>query len=82
MCPTQVTPSAPDTNYGQYSAWEVNRQYSHVYLRFSLIDLPYNIRVRSASRSATGYTGVAHGGDGNVYTTFVPRDDWSERHIT
>lgn len=79
---TQVTPSSPDTNYGSRSAWEVNRQFSHVYLRFDLSNLPHNIRVRSVSLSATAYTGVAHGGGGNVYTTLVPNNYWNETTIT
>ncbi|QDE81913.1 DNRLRE domain-containing protein [Myxococcus xanthus] len=79
---SQVTSSAPDTNYGQYSAWEVNRQYSHVYMRFDLSLLPPNIRVRSVRLSVTANTVVAHRGDGNAYTTYVPDDDWHERTIT
>ena len=78
----QVTPSAPDTNYGQYSAWEVNRHFSHVYLKFDLSSVPLNARIRSVSLSATAYHGVSHGGDGNVYTTFVPHDGWYESSIT
>ncbi|MCP3061571.1 DNRLRE domain-containing protein [Myxococcus sp. K38C18041901] len=75
---TQVTPSSPTTNYGTSGAWEVNRQFSHVYLRFDLGGLPAGATVTSVRLEATAFMGVAHGGDGNVYTTFVPDDSWSE----
>ncbi|MCY1041579.1 DNRLRE domain-containing protein [Corallococcus sp. bb12-1] len=77
-----VTPDAPDSNFGLNTAWIVNRQYAQAYLKFDLSSLPANARITSVSLTAQAYDGYAYGGDGNVYTSFVADDSWSETGIT
>ncbi|MFY2558760.1 DNRLRE domain-containing protein [Corallococcus terminator] len=79
---TLVTSSAPATNFGVSGSWEVNRGSHHAYLRFDLSGLPANATVTSVRLEALAYMGFAYGGDGNVYTTFVPDDSWSETALT
>lgn len=77
-----VTPDGPDKNFGLNTAWIVNRQYAQAYLKFDLSSLPSNAEITSVSLSALAYDGYAYGGDGNVYTSFVADDSWTETGIT
>ncbi|MDC0712740.1 DNRLRE domain-containing protein [Stigmatella sp. ncwal1] len=77
-----VTPDAPGSNFGLNTAWLVNRQYAEAYLKFDLSSLPSNAIITSVTFSALAYDGYAYGGDGNVYTSFVADDSWSETGIT
>ncbi|RJS27415.1 hypothetical protein DRW03_03355 [Corallococcus sp. H22C18031201] len=78
----QVSSDTPTTNYGTSTTWLVNRQTGMSYLRFDLSGIPTNVHVTAVTLSAQAYDGYAYGGDGNVYTTFVPDDTWSETGIT
>ncbi|WP_051256624.1 CBM96 family carbohydrate-binding protein [Cystobacter fuscus] len=77
-----VSSSAPGTNYGSSGELIVDRSFNETFLRFDLSSLPPNVRVKSVKLSATAYTGFAWGGDGSVYTYFVPDDSWAENTVT
>ncbi|RKI47813.1 DNRLRE domain-containing protein [Corallococcus sp. AB049A] len=77
-----VAPGAPDSNFGNHGTFIVNREFAESYLRFDLSSLPEDAVITSVSLSALAYDGYAHGGDGNVYTSFVADDSWQEMGIT
>lgn len=58
-----------------------NGSNSVVYLRFDLSELPSNAAIQGVKLQAHAYSGLAHGGDGNVYTHFVGDDSWDEYAI-
>lgn len=80
----------PSTNYGASQEFVVAPYWSsgyasqrhEAYLRFDLSGLPANAHVTSVTLRTTAHTGFAWGGDGNVYTFFVPDDSWSESGLT
>ncbi|HAN30428.1 MAG TPA: hypothetical protein DCQ06_02410 [Myxococcales bacterium] len=71
-----------NSNYGSKTSMIVDRGNQYVYIKFDLKDIPKTAKLVGATFSVTAYTGYAWGGDGNVYTTLVDNDNWSEKSIT
>lgn len=76
-----VKSSPSGSNYGKATALLVDRSYAQVYLKFDLKDVPKTAKLKGAILHMTVYTGYAYGNDGNVYTTLVKSDAWSESTI-
>ena len=68
-------------NYGKSQSMTIDRGNYYIYLKFDLKDVPKNAKVVGAALHMTCYTGYAYGGDGNVYTTLVTKDNWNETSI-
>jgi hypothetical protein len=85
-----VTSAMPYTNYGHQTGFEVSPVWGpfgitysrESFLKFDLSGIPDGVQVVSARLQATAYDGFAYGGDGSVYTYFVPNDAWSEGSVT
>jgi hypothetical protein len=85
---TLVISYTPNTNYEGTTTLMVSPVWTNVnysretFLKFDLSSLPVGAQVLSARLQATAHDGFAYGGDGNVYTHFVPHDAWSARTLT
>jgi hypothetical protein len=77
-----VSSLQPQIALGPRTELVVDRTNSHVYLQFDLSEIPGDAVVTGVRLQMTAFRGFAHGGDGNVYTQFVPGDDWDENTIT
>jgi hypothetical protein len=74
-----------DANCDGVTAWEyltIDPDSTEIYLRFDLSSVPSGIQIVSVRLELRAFDGYAYGGDGNVYTTFVPDDLWDELAIT
>ncbi len=77
-----VSLGSPTTNFGSDTTFQVDRGNQRAFLRFDLGMVPANAIVGGVALTAHTYAGYAWGGDGNVYTRFVPDDSWTETGLT
>ena len=84
---THVDETTPDAVYGSSEALRVfpdslGPAERRVFLRFDLSGLDSSAAVAQAELQLMAFTGYAYGGDGRVYTHFVPDDAWDEAAVS
>lgn len=77
--------ASPTVAFGAGEALRVERNGAStkdVYLQFDLSEIPPGVEVSHVRLEMTAFDGLAHGGDGRVYTRYVTDDSWTEDTIT
>jgi hypothetical protein len=79
---TYVVADAPTSNYGTSQQLIIDTSWERTLLRFNLSSIPAGASIRDARLQTYAHCGYAWGGDGSVYTHFVPNDTWAETGVT